>query len=52
MGTDSGAPTGDFEDDPRPLDGDLDGTDTTDMGYDEFKWYQTQLPFILLDSGE
>ena len=30
------APETDFEGDPRPLDGDLDGTTVTDMGADEF----------------
>ncbi|UCC63942.1 MAG: right-handed parallel beta-helix repeat-containing protein [Anaerolineae bacterium] len=35
-GTDAGAPATDVDDEPRPLDGDLDGAAITDMGSDEF----------------
>jgi nitrous oxidase accessory protein NosD len=35
-GRNDGAPTLDFEGDPRPFDGDADGTPVVDIGFDEF----------------
>jgi hypothetical protein len=46
-GTSTGAPMEDFEEDPRPLDGDMDGTAAVDMGADEFKLPQVLLPLTL-----
>jgi hypothetical protein len=46
-GTSTGAPMEDFEEDPRPLDGDMDGTAAVDMGADEFKLPQVFLPLTL-----
>lgn len=50
VGTGTGAPMEDFEEDPRPLDGDLDGTAVVDMGADEFKPPQVYLPLVLKDT--
>ena len=46
-GTSTGAPMEDFEEDPRPLDGDMDSTAAVDMGADEFKLPQVFLPLTL-----
>jgi hypothetical protein len=52
-GTADGAPTIDFEFDPRPFDGDGDGLDEYDMGADEFTGGQLEeifLPLVVRDS--
>lgn len=49
-GTGNGAPTTDVEGDPRPVDGDLDGTATVDMGADEFTPPSVYLPLTLRDA--
>ncbi|MFL7793461.1 MAG: right-handed parallel beta-helix repeat-containing protein, partial [Anaerolineae bacterium] len=46
-GTSTGAPMEDFEEDPRPLDGNMDGTAAVDIGADEFKLPQVFLPLTL-----
>ena len=45
-GTNESAPSTDWEGDPRPLNGDLDGTAVTNMGADEFH-FEANLPIIL-----
>lgn len=50
-GTNAGAPDHDWESDPRPMDGDLDGTPVVDIGADEFKQYQIFLPLTLKNVG-
>ena len=47
-GTNEGAPPTDFEDDPRPLDGNLDGVDVVDMGADEFKPIAIQVGGVIV----
>ncbi len=46
-GTNIGAPDHDLDQNSRPLDGDSDGTATTDMGAYEFRLYQIYLPLTL-----
>ena len=50
-GTNEGAPSTDFEGDPRPVDGTLDGTAVTDMEADEYVPIRHFLPSILSRSG-
>ena len=49
-GTSTGAPMEDFEQDPRPLDGNLDGTAAVDMGADEFSPPKVYLPLVLMNT--
>lgn len=49
-GTGTGAPMEDFEEDPRPLDGNLDGTAAVDIGADEFNPPKVYLPLVLRDA--
>jgi len=46
-GTNVGAPNRDYEGDPRPIDGDLDGEAITDMGADEFRPELVFVPILL-----
>jgi hypothetical protein len=50
-GTNIGVPSNDFDSDPRPLDGNLDGVATADIGADEFRPYRTYLPLTLRAAG-
>ncbi|MFQ6101733.1 MAG: right-handed parallel beta-helix repeat-containing protein [Anaerolineae bacterium] len=43
------APTADIDGDTRPVDGDLDGMATVDIGADEFTPYRVYLPLTLRD---
>jgi len=46
-GTDTGAPVQDLDGNPRPLDGNGDGTGVTDMGAYEFVLFRTLLPLVI-----
>jgi parallel beta-helix repeat protein len=50
-GTNVGAPSTDFDNDLRPLDGNLDGVAITDIGADEFRPYRIYLPLALKNYG-
>jgi predicted GH43/DUF377 family glycosyl hydrolase len=50
-GTNTNAPDHDWEGDPRPIDGNLDGSAITDMGADELKLYSLYLPIIFNNYG-
>jgi len=55
VGTNGGAPDVDFDDDLRPMDGDLDGTAWWDMGADEYQypvWVTKEASTSAVDPGD